>query len=135
MPTQLYAGSLDDFNDSMAKAIEDALADLLGPLPAAPPKLVVNRYIPSQLYWVLASGRLVPAREAETAVVNWVACSIAGPISVGTNKRNAASTRVPAIGAYQISMSRCSIRYLIANRPGRCPAIGRYATLQTTTGP
>src|SRR6266536_6402301 len=73
-------------------------------------KLVVNRYIPSQCYWVLRSEKPVSAREAETAVVNWVAWSTAGPIGVGTYMRNGASTRVPAIGANQISMSRCSIR-------------------------
>jgi hypothetical protein len=40
---QLYAGTLDDFNDSMAKDIEDAMATLLGPLPPAPPQLVRDR--------------------------------------------------------------------------------------------
>src|SRR5205085_4264481 len=103
--------------------------------PPQPRRLVVNRYIASQPYWVLASGEPVPAREADTAVENCVACSTAGPSSVGTYMRNAASTRVPAIGAKEISISRCSIRYLIAYRAGRCPAIGRYVTLQTTTGP
>ncbi len=45
MPTQLYAGTLEEFDDSMAKAIEDALAapDLLGPLPMAPEQLVRDR--------------------------------------------------------------------------------------------
>lgn len=45
MPTQLYAGTLDNFEteDSMAKAIEDALVQLLGPLPSAPQKLVDDR--------------------------------------------------------------------------------------------
>ena len=43
MPTELYAGTLADFNDSMAKEIEDALTDLIGPLPAAPEKLVNDR--------------------------------------------------------------------------------------------
>jgi len=43
MPTELYAGTLADFDDSMAKAIEDALVQLLGPLPSAPEKLVQDR--------------------------------------------------------------------------------------------
>jgi hypothetical protein len=43
MPTELYAGTLVDFNDSMAKEIEDALTSLLGPLPSAPEKLVNDR--------------------------------------------------------------------------------------------
>ncbi len=43
MPTQLYAGTLTDFNDSMAQAIENALTQLLGPLPAAPQQLVDDR--------------------------------------------------------------------------------------------
>jgi hypothetical protein len=30
MPTELYAGTLTNFNDSMAKEIEDALAILIG---------------------------------------------------------------------------------------------------------
>ena len=37
MPTELYAGKLGtlaDFDDSMAKEIEDALTNLIGPLPA-----------------------------------------------------------------------------------------------------
>jgi len=43
MPTELYAGTLADFNDSMAKEIEEALAELMGPLPSAPEKLVNDR--------------------------------------------------------------------------------------------
>jgi hypothetical protein len=43
MPTQLYAGTLTDFNDSMAQAIETALSALVGPLPSAPQKLVDDR--------------------------------------------------------------------------------------------
>lgn len=43
MATELYAGTLTDFDDSMASAIEDALADLLGPLPTAPEKVVHDR--------------------------------------------------------------------------------------------
>jgi hypothetical protein len=40
---ELYAGSLTDFNDSMAQAIENALTALVGPLPSSPQKLVDDR--------------------------------------------------------------------------------------------
>ena len=43
MATELYAGTLADFNGSMAQAIENALIDLLGPLPSAPQNLVDDR--------------------------------------------------------------------------------------------
>ena len=43
MPVQLYPGTLANFDDSMAKAIEDALAGLLGPLPTGPQKVVEDR--------------------------------------------------------------------------------------------
>lgn len=46
MATQLYAGKLGtpgDFDDSMAKAIEDALNAIIGPLPSAPQNLVDQR--------------------------------------------------------------------------------------------
>jgi hypothetical protein len=43
MPTQLFAGTLTQFDDSMAKAMEDALAALMGPLPSAPAKVVEDR--------------------------------------------------------------------------------------------
>ena len=43
MATQLYAGSLTDFNDSMAQAIENALTTLIGPLPSSPQKLIDDR--------------------------------------------------------------------------------------------
>ena len=43
MATELYAGTLTDFNDSMAQEIEIALIDLLGPLPSAPQKAVDDR--------------------------------------------------------------------------------------------
>src|SRR5262249_9784434 len=38
-------------------------------------------------YWVFVSGTAAPAREAETPVVNCVACSTAAPTSVGMNMR------------------------------------------------
>ncbi len=53
MPTELYAGTLGDFNDSMAKAIEDALVALTGPLPSAPAKVVDDR---RKLFIAIADG-------------------------------------------------------------------------------
>ena len=40
---RVFAGRLDDFDDSMAEEIEIALNALSGPLPSAPDKLVVDR--------------------------------------------------------------------------------------------
>jgi hypothetical protein len=53
MPTELYAGTLANFNDSMAKEIEDALTHLIGPLPSAPEKLVHDR---RALFIAIANG-------------------------------------------------------------------------------
>ena len=53
MPTELYAGTQVDFNDSMAKEIEDALDQLIGPLPSAPQKLVEDR---RALFIAIANG-------------------------------------------------------------------------------
>ena len=53
MPTQLYAGTLTDFNDSMAQAIENSLNALLGPLPSSPSKLVDDR---RALFIAIAQG-------------------------------------------------------------------------------
>ena len=53
MAPQLYAGKLTDFNDSMAQAIENALNDLIGPLPSAPPDLVDKR---RALFIAIAQG-------------------------------------------------------------------------------
>ena len=53
MPTQLYAGTLADFNDSMAQAIENALNALMGTLPSAPQELVNDR---RKLFIAIAQG-------------------------------------------------------------------------------
>jgi hypothetical protein len=53
MPTELYAGTLADFNDSMAKAIEDALNAFMGPLPSVPQKVVDDR---RALFIAIANG-------------------------------------------------------------------------------
>lgn len=65
MATELYAGKLTDFNDSMAKEIEDALAALLGPLPSAPPKLVADR---RALFIAIANGVIKHLKEKQTAL-------------------------------------------------------------------
>ena len=67
MPTQLYPGTLTNFNDSMAKSIEDALAGLMGPLPAAPPAAVKDRRV---LFIAIAEGviRYLKLKEAAFAV-------------------------------------------------------------------
>lgn len=53
MATELFPGTLTNFNDSMAKAIEDALANFLGPLPSAPPSMVADR---RALFIAIAEG-------------------------------------------------------------------------------
>jgi hypothetical protein len=65
MPTELYAGTLVDFNDSMAKEIEDALTGLLGPLPSAPEKLVNDR---RALFIAIANGVINHLRNKQAAV-------------------------------------------------------------------
>lgn len=65
MPTELYAGTLVDFNDSMAKEIEDALADLIGPLPSAPEKLVEDR---RALFIAIANGVINHLKSKQAAV-------------------------------------------------------------------
>lgn len=64
------------------------------------------------LYCVFAVVRTVAVD------TNWVASSAARPIGVGTVTFKGASTRVPAIGASQTSISRCAAMYLIAARSG-----------------
>jgi hypothetical protein len=79
MPTELYAGSLADFNDSMAQAIENSLNALIGPLPSAPQKLVDDR---RALFIAISQG-----------VINYMAAKQAalkidfdvGPVHVTTN--------------------------------------------------
>jgi hypothetical protein len=65
MPTQLYAGTLTDFNDSMAQAIENALTQLLGPLPAAPPQLVDDR---RALFIAISRGVINHLKSKEAAL-------------------------------------------------------------------
>ena len=64
MPTELYAGTLDDFNDSMAKAIEDALSALMS-LPSVPPKVVEDR---RKLFIAIANGVIKHLTEKQAAL-------------------------------------------------------------------
>ncbi|MBZ5684099.1 MAG: hypothetical protein LAP86_03620 [Acidobacteriia bacterium] len=65
MPTELYAGTLADFNDSMAQAIEDALTALMGPLPSVPPKVVHDR---RALFIAIANGVIKHLAEKQAAL-------------------------------------------------------------------
>jgi len=65
MPTELYAGTLADFNDSMAKAIEDALINLMGPLPSVPQKVVDDR---RALFIAIARGVINHLAEKQAAL-------------------------------------------------------------------
>jgi hypothetical protein len=65
MPAQLYAGTLTDFNDSMAQAIENALVQLLGPLPSAPQKLVDDR---RALFIAISRGVINHLKSKQTAL-------------------------------------------------------------------
>lgn len=50
---RLYAGTIGDFDDSMAQEIEIALNALMGPLPSAPQKFVDDR---RRLFIAIANG-------------------------------------------------------------------------------
>ncbi len=67
MPTQLYAGRLAQFDveDSMARSIENALVQLLGPLPSAPPELVNDRRV---LFIAIARGVINHLESREAAL-------------------------------------------------------------------
>jgi hypothetical protein len=65
MPTELYAGTLANFNDSMAKEIEDALTNLIGPLPSAPEKLVHDRRV---LFIAIANGVINHLKNKQAAL-------------------------------------------------------------------
>src|SRR5262249_20784953 len=68
-------------------------------------------------------------------VTNSVASRTARPRGVGSDILYGTTTRVPAIGASQISMSCWAARYLIAGRSGTWPATGTNRTPHTATGP
>lgn len=79
MPTELYAGTPADFDDSMAKDIENALTDLIGPLPSAPEKLVNDR---RALFIAIANGVINHLKNKQAALE--IEFDI-GPIHVTTN--------------------------------------------------
>jgi hypothetical protein len=64
MATELYPGTLANFNGSMAKSIEDALAGLIGPLPSAPPAAVTDRRV---LFIAIAEGVIRYLKQNEAA--------------------------------------------------------------------
>lgn len=67
MATQLYAGRLTHFDieDSMARSIESALIQLLGPLPSSPPQLVSDRRV---LFIAIARGVINHLENREAAL-------------------------------------------------------------------
>jgi hypothetical protein len=65
MAVELYAGTLANFNDSMAKEIENSLAALMGPLPLAPQKLVEDRRV---LFIAIANGVINHLKNKQAAV-------------------------------------------------------------------
>jgi hypothetical protein len=67
MPTQLYAGSLADFDTeaSMARAIEDSLTQLIGPLPSGPDVAVNDR---RTLFIAIARGVIDHLKSKEAAL-------------------------------------------------------------------
>ena len=79
MATQLYAGTLADFNDSMAQAIEDALNALTGPLPTAPQQVVDDR---RKLFIAISQGVInhLASKQAALQIHFHV-----GPVHVTTN--------------------------------------------------
>jgi hypothetical protein len=79
MATELYAGTLADFDDSMAKAIEDALDQLLGPLPSAPQKLVNDR----RALFIAISQGVINHLAAKQAALN-IEFNI-GPVHIQTH--------------------------------------------------
>ena len=62
---RVYAGTLADFDDSLAEEIEIAMAALSGPLPSAPPKLVEDR---RKLFIAIARGVINHLKKHQAAV-------------------------------------------------------------------
>jgi len=62
---RVYAGTLADFDDSMAQEIEIALNALSGPLPSAPGKLVDDR---RKLFIAIARGVINHLSKHQAAV-------------------------------------------------------------------
>jgi len=68
MAVELFAGNLTTFEleDSMAREMEDALNDLIGPLPAAPQKMVDDR---RALFIAIARGVINHLQDRQDAFV------------------------------------------------------------------
>jgi len=62
---QVFAGRLNDFDDSLAEEIEIAMNSLSGPLPSAPPKLVDDR---RKLFIAIANGVIKHLQKHQAAV-------------------------------------------------------------------
>lgn len=77
MAGELYAGTLNAFDNSMAKEIEDALAILMGPLPPGPPKVVDDR---RRLFIAIANGVINHLKDNEAAF------EITYKFGIGTDK-------------------------------------------------
>lgn len=66
MPAELYAGQLAtfDFESSMARSMEQALATLMGPLPSEPEEVVNDR---RKLFLAIAKGVIEHLKQQEDA--------------------------------------------------------------------
>lgn len=84
MPTELFPGTLSNFNDSMAKSIEDALEDLIGPLPAAPPEVIADR---RKFFIAIAEGVIRHLQAKEDAFEITVGIDSHAPVTVTPNIR------------------------------------------------
>lgn len=62
---RVYAGTLADFDDSLAQEIEIALNALSGPLPSAPQKAVDDR---RKLFIAIAKGVITHLQKHQAAV-------------------------------------------------------------------
>jgi len=61
---ELYAGTLTNFNDSMAQEIETALTSLIGALPSQPEQLVNDR---RALFIAIAQGVITHLKNKQAA--------------------------------------------------------------------
>jgi len=62
---QVYAGRLEDFDDSLAQEIESAMNALSGPLPSAPQKMVDDR---RKLFIAIANGVINHLKNHQAAI-------------------------------------------------------------------
>jgi hypothetical protein len=76
--TDLYAGTLTNFEDSMAKSIEDAMAPLID-LPAAPASVIADR---RKLFIAIAAGVINYLKAKEAAFEITVDLDFHDPVTV-----------------------------------------------------